>query len=60
MAHPRAMFNMAAMLEAGDGVEMDLVQALSWYEKTSISGDKRCSGAAKTKAEALKKQLNQK
>lgn len=38
--HIRAMFNAATMLENGDGVPMDLRQALAWLEQAAAKGDK--------------------
>lgn len=32
--HTRAMFNVAVMLEKGDGVKQDLSKSLYWYEET--------------------------
>jgi len=37
---PRATFNVALMLERGDGVAQDKLQALEWYEKGASLGDK--------------------
>lgn len=34
--HVRAMFNAAAMLEYGDGIVQDTVEALKWYQKICL------------------------
>lgn len=42
-SHVRAMFNVATMLEYGDGVKKDLQQALQWYDAASKLGDKKAT-----------------
>ncbi len=37
--HPRAMKNLAVMLDTGDGVAQDQKQALVWYQKAGAAGD---------------------
>ncbi len=44
--HPRAMFNVAMMLERGDGISSDLPLALYWYESAAKNGDVKASGKA--------------
>jgi tRNA A-37 threonylcarbamoyl transferase component Bud32 len=51
--HARAMYNMALMLEKGDGVEKNLPLALSWYEKAEKLGNKN----AREKCEKIRAAL---
>lgn len=37
--HARAQFNVAQMLEYGDGVEKDLLQAKQWYQEAAKQGN---------------------
>ncbi len=38
--HVRAMFNLAAMLEKGNGITKDVNLAIYWYEQAGKQGDK--------------------
>jgi len=39
--HVRAMYNLAMMLEKGDGIEQNLSEAIRWYKKAADKGDVR-------------------
>ena len=48
------MYNLAAILEKGDGIEQNLEMAVEWYTKAEACGDNKLSQLAKEKIRALK------
>lgn len=51
--HPRAMHNVASLLEQGEGVSKSLPDALTWYQKASAAGD----ASATVKSEKLRSMI---
>lgn len=49
-------YNLALMLERGDGVPRDLPQALMWYQKAAAGGDERAARKVVALGEKLKKE----
>lgn len=45
--HVRAMVNVAALLERGEGVAKDLRGSLAWYQKALAAGDQKAAEACK-------------
>lgn len=56
--HPRAMLNLANMLERGDGVIKDEDKAIYWYNEASNKGDGNIKSIAQQKSVKLNKGKN--
>ena len=51
------MYNLAAILEKGDGIEQNLEMAVEWYTKAEACGDNKLSQLAKEKIRALNQEI---